>query len=365
MSYALELDGIVKSYGNFTVVNNIDLKVPDGAFVSLLGASGCGKSTTLRIIAGLESLDSGKIRFHGQDITHLPPAHRDMRMMFQDYALFPNMTLAENIEFPLTIRKNRKKFAGKVEETTKRYLELVHMQDYADRKPHQISGGQRQRIALARALVSDPSIVLFDEPLGALDASLRHAMQYELKCIHTEYGKTFISVTHDQEEAMAMSDLIVLMKDGEIQQIDRPDVIYTRPKNRYVAEFFGSGSAVLDVVVKAINGNTARLELPGGAELTSDNLPDGLQVHGTVGLHVRPERIELSGERPSRDDNVITAAIEDFIFLGGRTEYKVRLGSAPETIITVSRSGPPLENEFHGADVFLSFDPKSISVLDR
>lgn len=362
MANAIELQGIEIRYGDFTAVSDLDLEVPEGAFLSFLGASGCGKSSTLRLIAGLEEAAAGRILFRGQEITELPPALRDMRMMFLDYALFPNMTVEENIAFPLTLRRAKGRFPDPAKRA-RDYLALVHMETYAKRRPYELSGGQRQRIALARALVSDPAVVLFDEPLGALDASLRHAMQFELKRIHADQGKTFISVTHDQEEAMAMSDLIALMKDGKLMQIGSPEEIYSNPRSRYVAEFMGSGSSVIDVTVARRAGDGVALALPDGVELVSTRAPSGLQPGDAVGLHLRPELIGLSITRPEAALNVLPCVIEEFIFLGGRTEYQVRLDDAPDVALTVTRSGPPRGGEVHGAPAFLHFDPASIGVL--
>jgi len=365
MENAIELQRVSIQYGDFTAVRDLDLKIPEGAFLSFLGSSGCGKSSTLRLIAGLEQAASGKLLFRGRDITQLPPALRDMRMMFQDYALFPNMTVTENIEFPLTLRRNRGRFGGSVADVAQSYLKLVHMEAYAKRRPHELSGGQRQRIALARALVSDPAVVLFDEPLGALDASPRHAMQFELKRIHADQGKTFISVTHDQEEAMAMSDLIALMRDGRLMQVGTPHDIYNNPNCRYVAEFMGSGSSVIDVIVSQRDQEGVAVRFPGGVELVSTKGVDGPQVGDVVGLHLRPELISLTLETPAFDINVLGCVIEEFIFLGGRTEYHVRLDDAPDVRLAVTRSGPPQAGEAHGAPAFLHFDPASIGILTR
>lgn len=286
--------------------------------------------------------------------------------MFQDYALFPNMTVLENIKFPMTVRRTRDRFRGQVDQTARKYLELVHMETFADRKPHQLSGGQRQRVALARALVSDPAVVLFDEPLGALDATLRHAMQFELKRIHAEYGKTFISVTHDQEEAMAMSDLIALMRDGKILQVGTPTEIYSRPNCRYVAEFIGAGSAVLDAKIVRKSGDGVLVDIGKGLQLLSKTVVTESTEGNVVGLHLRPELIQLSADAAgSESTNVLAGTLKEYIFLGGRTEFKVALSAAPEMVLTVSRSGPPRANEVEGANVTLTLPPETIGVLEK
>jgi ABC-type Fe3+/spermidine/putrescine transport system ATPase subunit len=250
MQSLIEARKLSKSYGSFTAVDAIDLAVREGEFLTLLGASGSGKTTTLRLIAGLEQPSSGAVLYRGMDITGVPTRRREMRMVFQDYALFPHLNVFDNVAFGLRLASNRGRFdEATVLTQVARHLEFVQLAGQDRKMPHELSGGQKQRVALARALVSDPPVVLFDEPLGSLDASLRRAMQLELKRIHGQLGKTFIYVTHDQEEAMAMSDRIVVMKDARILQVDTPEKLYDEPASDAVARFVGAANVLRGRVV--------------------------------------------------------------------------------------------------------------------
>lgn len=367
MTEAITLEDLTKRYGGATVVDAVNLSIPDGAFVSFLGASGSGKTTTLRLIAGLEQADGGRIRFRGQDITDVPPSHRDMRMMFQDYALLPNLSVAENIAFGLKLKRTRARFSGRVEALVDEYLRMVHLDGYHTRKPHELSGGQRQRVALARALITDPAIVLFDEPLGALDANLRHAMQYELKRLHGEFGKTFVYVTHDQEEAMAMSDLIAVMKDGRILQVSSPEDLYFRPNCRYVAEFVGAGNTLLDGRIQSLNGASVRMDMGDGIALVSKSSTHGLARGQHVGIHVRSENLELVADPPSLSDteNTLPVRIDEQVFLGGRTEYHVSLTQSPGTQLTVSVQGGQSGRFADGDLAHVRVDPGDLRILTQ
>jgi len=273
MSTGIELRQLRKRFGSGDAaawaVDGVDMDIPKGAFVTLLGPSGCGKTTTLRIIAGFEAPTSGQVLRGGTDVTDQPVTDRDMRMVFQDFALFPNMTVADNVAFGLRTRRMRGRYdRAEIRRRVGEFLELVHLDGHADKKPHQLSGGQKQRVSLARALVTEPEVVLFDEPLGSLDANLRKVMQVELIRLHRELNKTFIYVTHDQDEAMAMSDAIAVMNDGRVQQFGTPREIYDRPTSRYVAEFIGHAhiveTEVLEskpesVTIRLVNGETVTL----------------------------------------------------------------------------------------------------------
>ena len=237
----LELKDITKSFGAETILKGISLQAAPGEFITLLGSSGCGKTTTLRIVAGLESADSGSVILEGRDVTNEPPERRNVNMVFQNYALFPHMTVEGNIGYALRIRGKKK---PEIRAAVARALELVRLPGYEQRRPSELSGGQRQRVAIARAIVNEPRVLLLDEPLGALDLQLRRQMQIELKRLQKQLGITFIYITHDQEEALNMSDRIAVMKNGVFQQIDTPSAIYDRPKNAYVASFVGSANVL-------------------------------------------------------------------------------------------------------------------------
>ena len=254
----LELKNIKKSFTpGEDVLDDICLTVARGEFVTLLGSSGCGKTTTLRIVAGLEQTDSGSVWINGQDVTKLPPDKRDVNTVFQNYALFPHMNVAENIGYGLKLRKVPR---GEIKKKVAQMLELVQLEGYEKRKPSELSGGQKQRVAIARALVNNPKVLLLDEPLGALDLQLRRAMQIELKHLQKKLGITFIYITHDQEEAINMSDRIAVMRDGRIEQIGTPDEIYNHPKTSYVATFVGNAN-ILHGVAESIQGENAIVKI--------------------------------------------------------------------------------------------------------
>lgn len=282
---SISLEGIVKSYdGRVRAVDDISLKVVPGEFFSLLGPSGCGKTTTLRMIAGFETVDRGRILVGDQDVTDVPVHRRNMGMVFQSYALFPHRTVAENVAFGLRMRGVSK---DEINERVKTALSLVALEGYEDRRPGQLSGGQQQRVALARAIVIRPPVLLCDEPLGALDRKLRQQMQFELKQLQKELGVTLIFVTHDQEEALAMSDRIAVMNAGRIEQVGTPEEIYGRPRTRFVADFIGEIN-----LVEQSDGRT---------------------------LAVRPEKVMLTAPTPDRP----IGRIESTSYLGGQTLYRI------------------------------------------
>lgn len=304
----LELKNIKKSFTpGEDVLDDICLTVARGEFVTLLGSSGCGKTTTLRIIAGLEQTDSGSVWINGQDVTKLPPDKRDVNTVFQNYALFPHMNVAENIGYGLKLRKVPR---GEIKKKVAQMLELVQLEGYEKRKPSELSGGQKQRVAIARALVNNPKVLLLDEPLGALDLQLRRAMQIELKHLQKKLGITFIYITHDQEEAINMSDRIAVMKDGRIEQIGTPDEIYNHPKTSYVATFVGNAN-ILHGVAENIQGENAIVKI--GNDRVIVKLETSQQYTGDT----RAKQYLAAGEKVTlavRSENILlqeTAVIGD------------------------------------------------------
>ena len=315
----VRLVDVVKKFGDQVAVDHINLEVEDGEFFSLLGPSGCGKTTTLRMIGGFEQPTSGLIELKGQDVTWLPAYKRDVNTVFQNYALFPHLTIFENVAFGL----RRKAVKGdEVKRRVTEMLQLVELPGFESRKPNQISGGQAQRVALARALINRPAVLLLDEPLGALDLKLRKQMQVELKRIQQEVGITFIYVTHDQEEAMTMSDRIAVMNRGHYEQLGDPEILYERPTTRFVAGFLGVSNLLPAKIV-------ARDERYASAKLADDTpirVPSGL-VDGqtSVSIGVRPEKIRLSEAAADGPPghNRLSGVVRDASYLGVSTQYQV------------------------------------------
>ncbi|HEY8611489.1 MAG TPA: ABC transporter ATP-binding protein [Roseomonas sp.] len=303
--HALSLQGVGKRYGDFNAVQGASLEVASGQFLTLLGPSGSGKTTILMMIAGFVEPTSGRILLDGRDITSLPPERRDFGMVFQGYALFPHMTVAENVAFPLRVRHlGRADRDAKVRAT----LDLVQLDRFADRRPSQLSGGQQQRVALARALVFDPALLLLDEPLSALDKKLRAELQDELKALHRRVGRTFINVTHDQEEALSLSDRIAILNHGHIVQIGSPEALYERPATRFVADFLGKSNFIEGVA----EGDSGGISLQRGA---SRVLARGTVPAGRALLSLRPEKIVLLPEG-AVEDNVVEGRIAAWSYLG-------------------------------------------------
>jgi putative spermidine/putrescine transport system ATP-binding protein len=331
--------GVQKTYdGHTLVVRDLNLDIQKGEFLSLLGPSGSGKTTTLMMLAGFESPTSGEISLDGVPITRTPPHKRNFGMVFQNYALFPHMTVADNIAYPLTVRKLGR---SEVESKVKRALDMVQMGHMGTRYPSQMSGGQQQRVALARALVFDPQLVLMDEPLGALDKQLREHMQIELKALHRRLGVTFVYVTHDQSEALTMSDRVAVFNEGVIQQIDAVDRLYETPANRFVASFVGDNS-VLDARVIQNHGETCEVQLADGVHLHGVNV-NHAQVGDAVQCSVRPERIALVGAEGSCD-NRLPATVTDVIYFGDHLRLRCVVPDQPELSVKV-----PLQHLGHMA----------------
>ena len=315
----VKLVDVVKKFGEAVAVDHINLEVEDGEFFSLLGPSGCGKTTTLRMIGGFEAPTSGLIELQGQDVTWLPPYKRNVNTVFQNYALFPHLTIFENVAFGLR-RKGAKD--SEVKSRVKEMLALVELPGFESRRPTQISGGQAQRVALARALINKPAVLLLDEPLGALDLKLRKQMQVELKRIQQEVGITFIYVTHDQEEAMTMSDRIAVMNNGRYEQLGEPEVLYERPTTRFVAGFLGV-SNLLPGAVEGNDGTYAAVRLADDTRVRAPRTLVGDVAHVHVG--VRPEKIRLHEEskEPPAGFNHMSGVVRDASYLGVSTQYLV------------------------------------------
>jgi putative spermidine/putrescine transport system ATP-binding protein len=317
--------GVQKTYdGRTLVVRDLNLEIQKGEFLSLLGPSGSGKTTTLMMLAGFESPTAGEISLDGVPITRTPPHKRNFGMVFQNYALFPHMTVAQNIGYPLTVRKLGK---TDLQAKVKNALDMVQMGAMGERYPSQLSGGQQQRVALARALVFDPQLVLMDEPLGALDKQLREHMQLELKALHRRLGVTFVYVTHDQSEALTMSDRVAVFSEGVIQQIDPVDRLYETPSNRFVASFVGDNSVFNGKVVEAA-GERCCVALADGTRLNGINV-NRANVGDAVQCSVRPERISLiTGEATS--GNTLQASVADVIYFGDHLRLRCQTTDQPE-----------------------------------
>ena len=290
-SFRVELRNVTKRFGEYAAVNDLSLMVRDGEFFSLIGPSGCGKTTTLRMIAGFEQPTEGEIFIGGQHVEGIPAHHRPVNTVFQNYALFPHMSVAANVAFGLEMSRVP---TAEIRRRVAEALELVRLPQMAERKPRQLSGGQQQRVALARALVNRPQVLLLDEPLGALDLKLRRAMQIELKHIQTEVGITFIYVTHDQEEAMTMSDRIGIMSEGVLQQVGSPHEVYEKPINRFVADFIGETNFLPAAVARLeTEEDYPMVTLQGGVRVLAANEGHDLRLEQPVTLTIRPERINL------------------------------------------------------------------------
>jgi spermidine/putrescine transport system ATP-binding protein len=323
LSDFLAFQDVSKRYGSVRAVDRVSLTIRRGEFFSLLGPSGCGKTTLLRMLAGFEQPDSGRVLLDGQDITELPPNKRKVNTIFQNYALFPHLTVRDNIAFGLRIAKRPTR---EVTEETDRMLDLIQLTDQAAKRPDQISGGQKQRVAIARALINKPRVLLLDEPLAALDLKLRQRMLLELDTIHDQVGITFLYVTHDQGEAMSLSDRIAVMNNGRIEQLGSPTEIYEAPTSSFVAAFIGD--------TNIFDGSVTQTPEPDYCRLTIDGFPDVLcyndkkkRVGDLVHLSVRPEKFRLSTAQPQVEGphNVVRGKVEEVVYLGAQTKYLVRV----------------------------------------
>ncbi|MEV8046618.1 ABC transporter ATP-binding protein [Streptomyces griseoluteus] len=358
----VRLSGIGKTYGSFTAVHPLDLTVPQGSFFALLGASGCGKTTTLRMIAGLEEPTSGTVHLGDLDVTGLPPYKRPVNTVFQSYALFPHLDIFENVAFGLR-RRGVKSVKKQVEEM----LELVQLGEQARKKPHQLSGGQQQRVAVARALINHPKVLLLDEPLGALDLKLRRQMQLELKRIQTEVGITFVHVTHDQEEAMTMADTVAVMNAGRVEQLGSPTELYENPRTTFVANFLGT-SNLIEAEVDSRSGGDIVLRAGDGKLLMPEaRCSAPAPAGGKLLVGIRPEKIALThaddaGSVPE-GRNRLTGTVADAGFIGVSTQYVIDTPVAGALAVYAQN----VERDTRlvpGAEVVLHWNPAHTFALD-
>ncbi|TDK50041.1 ABC transporter ATP-binding protein [Antarcticimicrobium luteum] len=355
----VEFERVQKSYdGETLVVKDLNLKMPKGEFLTMLGPSGSGKTTCLMMLAGFETATHGEIKLDGRPINNIPPHKRGIGMVFQNYALFPHMTINENLSFPLEVRKIGK---SDREAKVKRALDMVEMGDFGGRRPAQLSGGQQQRIALARALVFEPELVLMDEPLGALDKQLREKMQFEITDLAHRLGITVVYVTHDQTEALTMSDRVAVFDDGRIQQIAPPDELYESPQNSFVAQFIGENNT-LEGTVKELSENLALVELDDGEVI--DCMPVNVnKVGDRTKVSIRPERVEFQKDRLQEGAHLLKATVKEFIYMGD--VFRTRLSVAGnDDFIIKSRNAPDQVRLKPGEQIEIGWLPQDCRALD-
>jgi spermidine/putrescine transport system ATP-binding protein len=329
----ITLDRVSRSFDSVRAVDDVSLQIEGGEFFSLLGPSGCGKTTTLRLIAGFEEPDAGRVLLAGEDVTLVSPRRRNVNMVFQDYALFPHMTVAENAEFGLRLKKVAREEARR---RVAEMLEVVRLEGLGDRRPGELSGGQRQRVALARALVNRPAALLLDEPLGALDLKLRREMQLELKRIQKSTGTTFVYVTHDQEEALTMSDRIAVMEAGSVQQLADPRTLYEQPRTAFVADFIGTSNSIR-LEVGRHEGERAVMDLGDGMRIVA---PDPARSAASLRITVRPEKIRIGAAENGGGSRV-----------GGRVVEHIYLGSLSQTVVEITTGERLVVHELNDDEV--------------
>jgi spermidine/putrescine transport system ATP-binding protein len=358
---AVDLNNVTKHFGDFTAVHNLNLEIEDGEFFSLLGSSGCGKTTTLRMIAGLEIPTHGDIWIHGVEMAQKPAYQRPVNTVFQSYALFPHMDVSENIAFGLKLAKLGK---SEIETRVKEALRMVRMETFAHRRPKQLSGGQQQRVALARALVNRPEVLLLDEPLGALDLKLKKEMQLELKKIQQEVGITFIYVTHDQEEALVMSDRIGVMEKGILLQVGTPTEMYERPVNRFVADFIGETNFIDGTLVN-IAGDIGTVKVNDEMTLTARVRPTHV-LEEPVTLSIRPEKILISDQPIANRPNHFPVTVENVAYVGSDTRIIARLPNGQTIDIWEANSLSTVDQEAYyaaGDKAHIAWMPSNALIL--
>jgi len=361
-SRELVLNGISKRFGDVVALEPSHLEVKPGVLLSLLGPSGCGKTTTLRVIAGFESTDTGSVLIGGEDVTLLPPNKRGLGMVFQNYSLFPHMTVADNIAFGLQMEKASKQ---EIKRRVGEMLDLVQLPGVENRFPNQLSGGQQQRIALARSLVTNPSVLLLDEPLGALDKNLREIMQFELRRIQNTLGITTILVTHDQEEALTLSDQVVVMEQGKFQQIGTPSEVYESPETRFVSEFLGTSNLLSGDISAPTDNNDREVTLRYGGITTviesagAPSIPAGLAT-----VAIRPEKIVLS-KTPPEMRNVLQGIVKGHVFRGSYHAYEISVVGRDDPVFVYDQAGDRSTDAVHsiGSGVYLTWKRENSVVL--
>ncbi len=360
---AVEVRDVVKRFGEVVAVDHVSLQIQDGEFFSMLGPSGCGKTTTLRMIAGFEQPTEGEIFIDGQPSAGISAFERNTNMVFQNYALFPHMTVAENVAFGLEMKRVPK--ANRERRVTEA-LEMVQLPGLEKRKPKQLSGGQQQRVALARALVNRPAVLLLDEPLGALDLKLRKEMQLELKALQQQVGITFIYVTHDQEEALTMSDRIAVMHDGHVLQLGSPTEIYERPNSRFVADFIGETNFIEGEVVESNNGHVVVKIMP---DVTVEALVEAKPSSSQITVAIRPEKLRLRHDPPKLHDNYLPGTIQEMVYIGTDTHYVISLAENLTLRVrqqnTISTPDQQAYMGNRGDEVYVTWASDSVLLLEE
>jgi spermidine/putrescine transport system ATP-binding protein len=349
---ALSVQGVSKSFRGHEAVRDVTLEIAPGELVTLLGPSGCGKTTLLRLVAGFERPDRGTLSISGRDVTAVPPYKRPVNTVFQHYALFPHRSVAGNVAFGLEMRGVA---ASEIAQKVQQALALVRLEGFGERAVSELSGGQKQRVALARALVLEPELLLLDEPMAALDPKLRHEMQVELKNLQERVGITFLFVTHDQDEALLLSDRIAVMNRGRIEQVDAPEALYEKPRTRFVADFLGVQN-LMRGTVREVAGGIARVATAGGLVIAAQD-DGGYRPEAPVCIGLRAERISLV----EREANLLEGAIDDEIFLGDWTEWRVRTGAS---VLSVGEGNVLARDRKRGDAVTLSFPPEAVLRLE-
>ena len=355
----ITLTSLTKRFGDTVAVDNVDLQIAGGEFFSLLGPSGCGKTTTLRIIGGFVYPTAGEVYINEELMVETPAYRRPVNTVFQNYALFPHKTVAQNIAFGLQMRKVSR---SEISDAVERSLDLIQLPGYGDRKPSELSGGERQRVALARALINEPTILLLDEPLSALDLKLRKQMQSELKTLQRKVGITFVYVTHDQGEALALSDRIAVMNEGKILQVGTPAEIYDSPHSRFVADFIGTSNFLEGTL---ISENSVALAVEPLLEIVSTP-NDDIPLNTRVTVAIRPERINLSESVVSGVPNLLSGVVQDASYLGTTLQYTVQTDyPTPFTVQQQNTGGSDRYHFQHGDKVYLHWTPENAIVLEN
>jgi spermidine/putrescine ABC transporter ATP-binding subunit len=356
----ISIRNVDKFFGKFQAIDDVSIDIGHGEFFSLLGSSGCGKTTLLRMLAGFESPSSGEIYIDGQPMSEVPPHMRPVNMVFQSYAIFPHLNVRDNIAYGL---RKQKLSRAKRYELVDEMLDLIALPGYGERKANELSGGQRQRIALARALILRPKVLLLDEPLGALDKQLREQMQLELRALQRTVGITFVFVTHDQEEALTLSDRIAVMSEGRVLQLDTPTGLYERPRSRQVASFIGTMN-FFDATVAAVEGDKVAVEAPGLGRIHAMKPERAVSTGDRVQVAIRPEKIDLGETKPNGGTQSVEGTLENAAYLGERSHFFVRLDGVEQPVAVSS------QNRAHGSgamgearSVWLSWDPESVVLL--